>query len=122
MSVKKPPLNGARSLRSAKHNSNSKPSSSRRKLEKLLGAAYDAFNSNGRAVCRRNFIFHMTDWLNNLEQLTALYKHPERFDKKSAQEIVAGFLYHATWHVRAAARLMLDHTPEDIFKEIDYKE
>ena len=105
-----------------KQNSNSKPSSSRRKLEKLLGAAYDAFNSNGRAVCRRNFIFHMTDCTNDLEQLTALYKHPDRFDKKSAQEIVAGFLYHATWHVRAAARLMLDHTPEDIFKEIDYKE
>src|SRR5437870_10097674 len=97
---------------------NTKVSLSRRKLGKLLGAAYDAFNSNGRAVCRRNFIFHMTDWLNDLEQLTALYKHPERFDKKSAQEIVAGFLYHATWHVRAAARLMLDHTPEDIFKEI----
>ena len=122
MSVKKPPLNGARSLRSAKQNSNSRPSSSRRKLEKLLGSAYDAFNSNGRAVCRRNFIFHMTDWLNDLEQLTELYKHPEKFDKRSTKDIVAGFLYHATWHIRAAARLMLDHTPEDIFKEIDYKE
>ncbi len=122
MSVKKPPLNGARSLRSAKQHSNSKPSSSRRKLETLLGAAYDAFNSNGRAVCRRNFIFHMTDWLNDLEQLTALYKHPEKFDKKAANQILASFLYHVPWHVRAAARLMLDHTPEDIFKEIDYKE
>lgn len=122
MSVKRPPLNGARSLRSAKQNLNSKLSSSRRKLEKLLGAAYDAFNSNGKAVCRRNFIFHMTDWLNDLEQLTTLYKHPEKFDKKSAQRIVAGFLYHVPWHVRAAARLMLDHKPGDIFQELDYKE
>ena len=122
MSVRKLPLNGARSSRSAKQLSNSKPSLSRRKLEKLLGAAYDALNSNGKAVCRRNFIFHMTDWLNDFEQLSALYKHPEKFDKKSAKDIVAGFLSHATWHIRAAARLMLDFTPKDIFKEIDYQE
>ncbi len=122
MSVKKPLLNGVRSSKTARQNSNSKPSLARRRVEKLLGAAYDGFNSKGKAVCRRNFIFHMTDWLNDLEQLGALYKHPEKFDKRSAEQIVAAFLYHVPWHVRAAARLMLQHTPEDIFKELDYKE
>src|SRR5713226_3044549 len=117
MSARKPLLNGVRSSRTARQNSNSKFSSSRRKLEKLLGASFDAFNSNGKAVCRRNFIFHMTDWIDDLHQLIDLYEHPEKFDKKSANQIVAGFLSHAPWHILAAARLMLDHTPEDIFKE-----
>jgi hypothetical protein len=96
--------------------------SSRRRLEKLLGAAYDEFNSKPRAVCRRNFIFHMIDWYGDFEKLAELYKYPERFNKKSASQVVSGFLYHAIWHIRAAGRLMLDYTPEDIFKEIDYKE
>jgi len=122
MSAKKPLLNGVRSSRSARQNSNTKDSMSRRKLEKLLGASYDAFNSNGKPVCRRNFIFHMTDWIDDLNQLMKLYQHPEKFDKKSAKQVIAEFLYHVPWHIRAAARLMLGHTPEDIFKEIDYKD
>jgi hypothetical protein len=73
------------------------------------------------AVCRHNFVFHMTDWKRDLEKLAEFYKHPERFDMDSAGDIVVGFLYHALSHVRAAARLLLDWEPEDIFKDLDGK-
>src|SRR5260370_31205764 len=126
MSVRKPLLNGVRSLRSAKRNSVNKTVSSQRRLHKLLAQVYDRFqrvdDAKTNAVCKRNFVFHMTDWAGDLTKLAELYKHPQNFDKKTASDIVAGFLLHVIWHVRAAGRLMLDYTPEDIFKEIDYKE
>ena len=100
-------------------------SGSSRQLRKLLAALYNRYQKlddpKRNAACRRDFVFHMTDWNNDLERLAALYKHPDKFDKDSAGDIVAGFLYHALWHVRAAARLLLDWEPEDIFKELDGK-
>jgi len=126
MSVRKPLLNGVRLLRSAKRSSVNKTASSQQKLHKLLAQVYDRFQKmedpKTNAICKRNFVFHMTDWTPDLTKLAELYNHPGKFNKKSAGDVVAGFLLHVIPHLRAAGRLMLDYIPEDFFKEIDYKD
>ena len=125
MSGKKQPLNGERASRPTKPRSKSKPDPRRRRLERLLGAAFDQFQTmDGRklqAACRRDFIFHMTDWSGDLQHLAELYKHPDKFGKESAAQVVAGFLYHVIPHLRAAGHLMLDYTPEDFFRKSEAK-
>jgi hypothetical protein len=123
MSAKKRPGNGNLASRRTAPPPKSKHAP-RDRLARLLGAAYDHFQKvddpQMNARCRRNFIFHMTDWSEDLERLAELYQHPEKFDKASAAKLVAGFLYHVIPHLQAAGRLGLDYTPEDIFREVDY--
>jgi hypothetical protein len=85
----------------------------------LLARIYDHYQKlddpAANKVCRQDFIFHMSDWEDNLRALAELYEHPEVFDKTNAERIVAGFLYHATHHIMEAARLLLDYEPGYIF-------
>jgi hypothetical protein len=89
------------------------------KLSRLLASIYDRYQKLDDAatnkVCRRDFVFHMSDWEEALRDLAELYEHPERFSRTDAEQIVAGFLYHATPHIMEAARLMLDYEPGYIF-------
>jgi hypothetical protein len=89
-----------------------------------LRAVYDDLqrldHSLKNARCRRNFIFHMTDWLKDLRDLNELSEHPERFTREQATAVVSGFVYHVLPHLRAAGRL-LDYAPKDIFRELDYQ-
>src|SRR5207248_10218441 len=64
------------------------------------------------ATAKQDFIFHMTDWLDDLRRLTAIYEHPEKFDRRTAGCDVAGFLYHVIPHLKAAGRLLLDEIPD----------
>lgn len=88
-------------------------------LERLLTAVYNQYQKLDDAVankkCRRDFVFHMTDWSEDLQRLANLYQHPEEFDRESAGDVVVGFLYHVIPHLREAGRLMLDYDPEDVF-------
>jgi hypothetical protein len=61
-----------------------------------------------RKEYRRDFVFHMTDWLNDLEKLNGLFAHPNHFTKKEAAQIVFGFFIHALPHLKAASRILLD--------------
>ncbi len=70
------------------------------------------------AKAREDFVFHMTDWLNDLRSLAAVYEHPAQADRKQAGMVVAGFLYHVLPHLKAAGRLLLDGIP-DAFEEAD---
>jgi hypothetical protein len=119
MSGKKLLSNGKRVSKPSGPHSKTKNVDRNRRLEKLLAAAYESFNSKKNSASQHDFVFHMTDWIDDLDALSELYDHPERFDKAQAASIVAGFLYHALWHVRAAARLLLQFEPEDIFKDVD---
>jgi hypothetical protein len=82
----------------------------------LLGKIFDDSRSGERKVLgaeeynrrRHDFIFHMTDWLNDLHRLTALYKNPAKQDPDDAGTEVIGFLYHVIPHLNAAGRLLLD--------------
>jgi hypothetical protein len=64
---------------------------------------------------RHDFVFHMTDWENDLRKLFLLYNNPPEYEGR-ASEIVSGFLIHTTSHLKAAGRLLLDDIP-DPFKE-----
>src|SRR6266542_5232036 len=75
-------------------------------LERLLRAVYDRYQKlddpAANAEARRDFVFHMTDWSHNLEELAVLYANPEKFDKAAAGQAVFSFLIHAIPHLKAA--------------------
>jgi hypothetical protein len=89
------------------------------KLGRLLAAIFDDFRSHKSKSYRRrqlDFIFHMTDWSDDLERLAELFKHPNKYDRETAGLFICGFLYHVIPHLNAAGRLLLDEIP-DAFKE-----
>jgi hypothetical protein len=104
------------STRSARRSSKR---SSTQKLERLLTAIYPAFQKLDNAAadqrCRQDFVFHMTDWSEDLQNLAALYRRPERFNKAEAEAIVSRFLYHVIPHLTEAGRLLLDYEPGRVF-------
>jgi hypothetical protein len=79
-------------------------------LERLLAAVYNQFqklpDASANAKCRRDFVFHMTDWLEDLERLVALYREPGQTMKEAAGDVVYGFLIHAVPHLMEAGRLL----------------
>lgn len=89
------------------------------KIENLLGQVYDIMQSNSNELehtaARKQFVFHMTDWLDDLEILSKVYIENELATDDVAKT-VAGFLYHVIPHLNAAGRLLLDHIP-DAFTE-----
>jgi len=93
----------------------SKGAELRRLLSSIYGHYQKLDDTAADKVCRRDFVFHMSDWEEDLHALAKLYEHPEKFSKSDAKSIVARFLYHATAHVMEAARLLLDYEPGDIF-------
>lgn len=100
--------------------------SSNSRLEKLLSAVYHQYQKLDDPAAnkkgRRDFVFHMTDWADDLRRLADLYQHPEEFNPETAGDIVAGFLYHVIPHLREAGRLMLDYDPENVFATAPTKE
>lgn len=95
-------------------------------LEELLGRVFDEAREGLRAELppdeyerrRHDFIFHMMDWKDDLEQLAELFKHPDRLDADAASTFLIGLLYHVVPHINAAGRLMLDRI-DDPFAESD---
>ncbi len=81
-------------------------------LMSALASVYDYWRDKDdprrSANKRREFVFHMTDWLNDLEELTALYERPRAFSQAAAGQVVFGFFTHALNHLNAAARLLLE--------------
>ena len=113
MSEKRLLLNGSpASKRSAKP---SKKTS--HELKKILASTFDAFQNHEdrktNALMKKDFIFHMTDWEDDLRRLQQLMDNPTSYSKEEASGVVAGFLYHATSHIKAAANLLLDFEPMD---------
>ena len=119
MSARKLARNGKLASTPSASNSVRRPTLKIAELRQLLASIYNQFqrldDPATNKACRLDFIFHMTDWSDNLRCLADLYKNPKRFSKTDAREIVASFLYHATAHVMEAARLMLDYEPGYIF-------
>jgi hypothetical protein len=81
-----------------------------RELKRVLRSVYNRFrrldDPAANAEARDDFVFHLTDWIDDLERLAALFAHPEHVDKKIAAEIVYAFLIHALPHLMEAGRLL----------------
>jgi hypothetical protein len=116
MSAKRQARNGKPASMTTTKRSVTEAASRNAELHRLLAYIYNCFqrldDPAANKVSRRDFVFHMTDWEGDLCALADLYRHPERFSKDDAKHIVAGFLYHATAHIKEAARLMLDWEPD----------
>ncbi len=116
MSAKKQLGNGKRVSKPGAQPWGLEPVSLDSPLGKLLAHIYDDFHerksSKSYAQKRRDFVFHMTDWKSDLGKLVNLLLHPEKHDRDAAGVIVAGFLYHAIPHLKAAGRLLLDKIPD----------
>jgi hypothetical protein len=67
---------------------------------------YNNFESD-----KDDFVFHMTDWASDLENMARLYSAPNRFSQEEAAQILQSFLYHAVPHIVAAAEIY-DDAPE----------
>jgi len=119
MSAKKQPRNGRPALTPTVKPSADEQVHRARELHRLLANIYGAYQKlddpSANKDCRRDFVFHMTDWEDDLRAFAELYEHPERFSKPEAERVVAAFLYHATAHVMEAARLLLDYEPGYFF-------
>lgn len=61
---------------------------------------------------RSDFVFHMTDWLEDFDQLSAALKARKGGLADGLTESIVGFLYHAVPHLNAAGRLLLDEIPD----------
>jgi len=87
---------------------------------KLLGQVFDELqetdDQNEHARRKQEFVFHMTDWIDDLQGLASLYENPEKYESE-ASKIIAGFLYHVIPHLRAAGRLLLDRIPDAFEQE-----
>ncbi len=122
MSARKQPLNGNPGLIPGEPRSEIEPRMPGQDLQKLLASIYDQFqhldDRAANAKARDDFVFHMTDWLDDLHNLAAIYEHPGQADSKQAGMVVAGFLYHVIPHLKAAGRLLLDHIP-DAFEDAE---
>jgi len=89
-------------------------------IEQLLGHVFDSLREDIRSCAkgddyeraRQDFVFHMTDWSDDLSALYKLFEEERPRDKQQATQIVVGFLYHAIPHLRAAGKLLLDTIPD----------
>lgn len=71
------------------------------RVPKKLRQAFCAYHSMG-AFATREFLFHMTDWLNDLESLHSAFSHPDDLSDEEFRKVVENFLVHAPHHIKAA--------------------
>lgn len=58
-----------------------------------------------------DFVFHMTDWVDNLEELQRLFANPGLLSLDQSTSALIGFLTHVIPHLNTAGDLLLDHVP-----------
>ena len=61
-------------------------------------------------------VFHMTDWLNDLNAWQSFCNNPDSLSKDELQDLLMEFLVHVPAHVAAAGKLITGLPVEDIFK------
>jgi len=91
-------------------------------LEDLLGKIFDDLRDGMREEVtrdeyerlKRDFIFHMTDWRDDLVRFAELVSRPDDISQESATKFVVGFLYHVAPHLNVAHRLLLDDAPANL--------
>ena|SRR5438105_6415294 len=65
---------------------------------------------------KRDFVFHVTDWMADSERLRALFASPRDFDVEAASNLIVSFLIHVVPHLNAAGRLLLDEISDPFAK------
>lgn len=85
----------------------------KQEIERVLTRVFDELQETEDPVkharAREDFVFHMVDWIYNLEELFQLYTTPQKYDIETSNNIIIGFLYHVIPHLNVAGRLLLDN-------------
>ncbi len=89
--------------------------SRKQKLEALLARAFE-IGEDGKEDAdfrkkQADFVFHMTDWLSDLETLYNLVRNPEAWDAEQTRDFLIGFLIHVIPHLTTAGKLLVGEIP-----------
>jgi len=57
---------------------------------------------------REKFVFHMTDWQEELDSRLRLFSSPDDYDQDQANHILQELFYHVLPHLNAAAEIYDD--------------
>lgn len=60
---------------------------------------------------RESFVFHMTDWFDDLQAICKLYSSPNQVSAGESKEALRALFFHALPHLLAAAEIY-DDAPE----------
>ena len=90
------------------------------RLEQVIASVFDGAtecspSDIGHAEYEKRqheFIFHMTDWRKDLQELSNMFQNPDKYDEEVASALIIGFLYHVIPHINAAGRLLLGKVPD----------
>jgi hypothetical protein len=84
-------------------------------LEKHLLSCFkdmaDCKVNNNFEKDRDSFVFHMTDWVEDLKSLHRLYSMPSEVSAEESKEALQALLFHTLPHLLAAAEIY-DDAPE----------
>jgi hypothetical protein len=72
----------------------------------LMAAVFDrlAVDSSTMAERRADFVFHMTDWIDDAKRIVELINSPASWQEKDAATFVFGYLAHVIPHLQNARR------------------
>ena len=77
-------------------------------LKQKLGESFERIADTDRRVRkqrRKDFVFHMVDWEDDLFRLAEFFRTPGRYGPRETDRILRRFLHHAPEHIVQAARL-----------------
>jgi len=63
---------------------------------------------NNYEADRGKFVFHMTDWQDELSSLIRFFEKPDDYDQDQANRVLQELFYHVLPHLNAAAEIYDD--------------
>ena len=83
------------------------------KIKEAIGVALKDLDMQPTQIS--DAAFHMTDWLDDLEEWTMFCEKPESLSPEQIQDLLMGFLIHVPNHIAAASKLVTGIPVKDIF-------
>jgi hypothetical protein len=74
-------------------------------LERAFRSMREKAGPANKDLRTRDFVFHMTDWYDDLIKLAKVMEHPEGKNNDQWRDAVCGFLVHVSGHLLAAAKI-----------------
>ena len=78
------------------------------KLLEFFKDMASAKENNNYESDRGKFVFHMTDWQEELGSLLQFFRNPDDYDQVQANHVLQELFYHVLPHLNAAAEIYDD--------------
>lgn len=85
-------------------------------LERLLIEQAEATDQQAR-----DFAFHMTDWIQDLQDLVVKYRQINETDNEKLFDTLLSFLLHVPGHVVEAAKLITGEDTSELLTQDDHQ-